>query len=65
MTKFRKSIGRTSYSKWGHEDMDRAKWMPVIFLDDDGGVVWNCFSDEIFINDFDNIEEIISFEISK
>ena len=48
-----------------NDDMDSAKWVPVIFLDDDGGMVWNCFSDEVFINDFDNIEEIISFEISK
>ena len=48
-----------------NDDMDSAKWMPVIFLDDDGGMVWNSFSDEMFINEFDNIEEIISFEISK
>ena len=38
-------------------------WLPVLFLDQDGGIVWNFGSYDIFINQFPEITEICSFVI--
>ena len=43
--------------------MENAEWMPVIFLDDDGGMVWNYTSAEKFIAHMVSIEEIYSFKL--
>ena len=45
------------------EDMENAEWMPVIFLDDDGGIVWNYSSVEKFISHMEIIEKIYSFKL--
>lgn len=39
------------------------RWLPVLYLDDDGGVVWNPYSEERFIAQFFKISEICSFTI--
>ena len=39
------------------------RWLPVLYLDDDGGVVWNPYSQERFISQFYQIREICSFTI--
>ena len=38
-------------------------WMPVMYLDEDGGVVWNPYSWERFIAQFDRISEIAGFTV--
>ena len=42
---------------------DSERWLPVLYLDDDGGVVWNPYSEEPFIARFAQISEICSFTI--
>ncbi len=39
------------------------RWLPVLYLDDDGGVVWNPYSGERFISQFYQIHEICCFTI--
>ncbi len=39
------------------------RWLPVLYLDDDGGVVWNPDSEERFIAQFYQIHEICCFSI--
>ena len=39
------------------------RWLPVLYLDDDGGIVWNPYSQERFISQFYQIREICSFTI--
>ncbi len=38
-------------------------WLPVVYLDDDGGVVWNPYSEERFLVRFYRICEICCFTI--
>ena len=45
------------------DDMAQAEWMPVIFLDDDGGIVWNYTSAEKFISHMESVEKIYSFKL--
>ena len=42
---------------------EQAYWLPVMYLDDDGGVVWNPYSQECFIAQFDDIKRICCFTI--
>jgi len=39
------------------------RWLPVLYLDDDGGVVWNPYSEDRFIAQFYQIHEICCFSI--
>ena len=39
------------------------RWLPVLYLDDDGGVVWNPYSEERFIAQFYQVHEICCFTI--
>lgn len=39
------------------------RWLPVLYLDDDGGVVWDPYSEERFIAQFYQIREICCFSI--
>lgn len=45
--------------KEGEQD----RWLPVMYLDDDGGVVWNPYSGERFIAELYKIQEICCFTI--
>ena len=46
-------------------DVDsKSVWLPVIYMDKDGGIVWNYGSYNIFINQFPEITQICSFVIS-
>ena len=38
-------------------------WLPVLYLDDDGGIVWNLYSGEQFMSQLYQIREICSFSI--
>lgn len=38
-------------------------WLPVMYLDEDGGVIWNPYSQTRFISQFSEIKEICSFTI--
>ena len=58
-----RSSGDRRFMKWKKEDMENAEWMPVIFLDDDGGIVWNYSSVEKFISHMEIIEKIYSFKL--
>jgi hypothetical protein len=42
-----------------------AYWFPIMFLDDDGGVIWNPYSDERFLTHLHKITDICSFTIIK
>jgi len=39
-------------------------WLPVLYLDDDGGLVWNPYSEERFLVHFYRISQICSFTIT-
>ena len=39
------------------------RWLPVLYLDDDGGVVWNPYSEERFLAQLYQIYEICSFTV--
>ena len=41
----------------------KAFWLPVLYLDDDGGIVWNPYSKERFLAQFDQISGISCFTI--
>ena len=41
----------------------RPVWLPVIFLDEDGGIVFQRNSDNIFISEFPEVQKICSFSI--
>ena len=45
--------------KEGEQD----RWLPVMYLDDDGGVIWNPYSGERFLAELHKIEEICCFTI--
>jgi MFS family permease len=40
---------------------EQAHWLPVIYLDDDGGLIWNPYSDECFLVQLYQIHEICCF----
>ncbi|MBR0382958.1 MAG: MFS transporter [Eubacterium sp.] len=40
-----------------------ARWLPVMYMDDDGGVVWNPYSEEHFLVQFSGISRICCFTI--
>ena len=42
---------------------EQARWLPVMYLDDDGGVIWNPYSGERFLAELYKIEEICCFSI--
>ena len=46
--------------KEGEQD----RWLPVMYLDDDGGVIWNPYSGESFLAELYKIEEICCFTIN-
>ena len=46
--------------KGGEQD----RWLPVMYLDDDGGVIWNPYSGESFLAELYKIEEICCFTIN-
>ncbi len=39
------------------------RWLPVMYLDDDGGVIWNPYSEERFLVQMHQISEICCFTI--
>lgn len=43
---------------------EQARWLPVMYLDDDGGVIWNPYSGESFLAELYKIEEICCFTIN-
>ncbi len=45
--------------KEGEQD----RWLPVMYLDDDGGVIWNPYSGESFLAELYQIREICCFTI--
>ena len=45
--------------KGGEQD----RWLPVMYLDDDGGVIWNPYSKERFLAELYQIREICCFNI--
>lgn len=45
--------------KEGEQDL----WLPVMYLDDDGGVIWNPYSGERFLAELYQIREICCFTI--
>ena len=45
--------------KEGEQD----RWLPVMYLDDDGGVIWNPYSGERFLAELYQIREICCFTI--
>ena len=45
--------------KGGEQD----RWLPVMYLDDDGGVIWNPYSGERFLAELYQIREICCFNI--
>lgn len=43
---------------------EQARWLPVMYLDDDGGVIWDPYSGERFLTELHKIEEICCFTIA-
>ena len=46
------------------EEGDALQWLPVLYLDEDGGVVWNPYSKERFLGQLFSISKICYFSIS-
>ena len=46
------------------DEGDPEKWLPVVYLDDDGGLVWNPYSENRFLAQMHTITEICSFTVS-
>ena len=44
-------------------EKDAPVWLPVVFLDEDGGIVYNRNNDEVFISEFAEVQKICSFNI--
>lgn len=42
---------------------DQDHWLPVMYLDDDGGVIWNPYSGERFLAELYQIREICCFTV--
>ena len=42
---------------------EQARWLPVMYLDDDGGVIWDPYSGERFLAELYQIREICCFTI--
>ncbi len=42
---------------------EQERWLPVMYLDDDGGVIWDPYSGERFLAELHKIEEICCFTI--
>jgi hypothetical protein len=47
-----------------HED-DNYHWLALLYMDDDGGVVWNPYSEAQFLVQFDSIIELSDYTVTE
>ena len=47
-----------------HED-DNYHWLAILYMDDDGGVVWNPYSEVQFLVQFDSIIELSDYTVTE